>query len=379
MSRPLISVEDLRRRAKARIPRFAFDYIDGGAGREMALQRSEAAFRETCLTPRVLVNSATPADLGTRFLGRDWALPFGVAPMGLPGLAWPGADLMMARAAEAAGAPMVAATPGTARLEAVREQAPTASMFQLYVGASADITEDLIARAERAGYDTLIVTADVPRPGKRLRDLRNGFSLPLRPGPRLLAELLRCPAWSLATARHGSPSLVNLADYAEPGASASGLAALMARQSSGRLDWQVFSEIRKRWSGKLVLKGVLAAEDALKAHDTGADAVWISSHGGRQLDAAPATLTALRQIRAAIPRDIPLAVDGGVRNGEDILKALEAGADFVFIGRPFLYAIGAMGVTGPAALFEMFATELEAAMALSGRRSFARNGPSRQW
>ncbi|WP_353476116.1 alpha-hydroxy acid oxidase (plasmid) [Salipiger sp. H15] len=366
-----ISVSDLREKARKRLPRFVFDYLDGGAGDETALSRSRQAFRETCLRPRVLINSATPASLSHRFLKRDWALPFGIAPVGLPGLVWPGADSAFAAAAEAAGAPFVTATPATAKLESMRKAAPSSAMFQLYVGASTEITEDLIARAEAAGYESLVVTADVARPGRRLRDLRNGFGLPLTYTPRLLADLVRHPVWSLATARSGMPLLANLADYARPGAGAETLAQLMSRQSSGRLDWQEFSRIRQRWSGALVLKGVLDPEDAMRARDAGADAVQISSHGGRQLDGAPAPLDALRKIRDIMPKDYPLALDGGVRTGEDILKALEAGADFVFLGRPFLYAIAALGPRGPGALFGMLAQELESAMAQTGRRSIS--------
>ncbi|SFD97474.1 alpha-hydroxy acid oxidase [Roseivivax sediminis] len=378
MVRAPISSTDLRARAKARLPRFAFDYIDGGAGEEDALARSRQAYRETCLRPRVLVGSVSPADLTQAWLGQSWAQPFGIAPLGLPALAWPGADLALARAAEAAGVPFVTATPGTATLEAVRDAAPTRSAFQLYVGASAEITEDLIARAERAGYRTLVVTADVPRAGKRLRDLRNGFGLPLRFTPRLAADLALHPRWSLATLRAGAPRLANFATYAEAGAGAQTLAQLMARQSSGRLDWDVLGQIRARWSGALVLKGVLDPDDTERAVKAGVDAIHVSSHGGRQLDGAPATLDALRTIRATVPLDVPLAVDGGVRSGEDILKALEAGADFVFLGRPFLYAMAAEGKGGPAALIEMLAAELEAAMAQTGRRSVAeiRSGAS---
>lgn len=181
---------------------------------------------------------------------------------------------------------MVAATPATAPMEAVRKAAPTCSMFQLYVGADPAITENLISRAEAAGFEALVVTADVPRPGKRLRDLRNGFGLPLKFGPRMLLDLALHPRWSLATARAGAPKFANLADLAAPGAGALSLAQLMARQSSGRLDWDEFARIRDRWPGPLVLKGVLDPEDAIRARDAGADAVQVSSHGGRQLDGA---------------------------------------------------------------------------------------------
>lgn len=366
-----ISSHDLRLRARTRLPRFAFDYLDGAAGEEHAMRRSREAFGRACLRPRVLMNSDRRADLSHGFLGRAWSVPFGIAPLGLPGLAWPGADLAFARAAEAFGAPYVCPTPATETLESLRHAAPTRSMFQLYVGASREITEDLVARVERAGFDTLMVTADVPRPGKRLRDLRNGFGLPLRLNAGTLLDLALHPGWALATLAHGAPRLANLAPYAAPGAGARTLAQVMAAQSSGRLDWDVFAWIRRRWGGKLVLKGVLDAEDAAKAAAAGADAIQVSSHGGRQLDGAPAPLDVLPAIRAAVPQGYPIALDGGVRSGEHILKALEAGADFVFVGRPFLYAVAAYGPQGPQALFGMLASELEAAMAMTGRAAVA--------
>lgn len=372
--KPLISSLDLRERARSRIPRFAFDYLDGGAGEEDALRRSRQAFRRTSLTSRILVNSARKADLSHRFLDRSWALPFGIAPLGLPGLAWPGADLAFARAAEACGAPYVCPTPATETLEVLRKAAPTRSLFQLYVGASSAITDDLIARAEEAGFETIIVTADVPRPGKRLRDLRNGFGLPLKLKGGTIFDLARHPSWSLATLRNGAPRLANLAPYVDAGAGARTLAQVMSAQSSGRLDWDVFAQIRRRWRGKLVLKGVLHPDDAAAAVSAGADAIQVSNHGGRQLDGAPASLDALVQIRATVPAGFPVAIDGGVRSGEDILKALEAGADFVFVGRPFLYAVAAHGLEGPKMLFDMLANELETAMALTGKNKIAQRG-----
>lgn len=367
-----ISSQDMRARARSRIPRFAFDYLDGAAGDENAARRSREAFARTCLRPRILVNSDRQVDLSCRFLGRNWSVPFGIAPLGLPGLAWPGADLAFARSAQAFGAPYVCPTPATQTLEVLRGAAPTCSMFQLYVGASSEITQDLIARVEQAGFDTLVVTADVPRPGKRLRDLRNGFGLPLRLSAGTLLDLALHPRWALATLRNGAPRLANLAPYARPDAGARTLAQVMASQSSGRLDWDVFALIRRRWKGKLVLKGVLDADDAAMAVDAGADAIQVSSHGGRQLDGAPAPLDMLAPIRAAVPTGFPIALDGGVRSGEDILKALDAGADFVFVGRPFLYSVAAYGEEGPRALFEMLTSELEAAMAMTGRMQVAR-------
>lgn len=363
----MVSVDDLRLAARRRVPRFAFDYVDGGAGAEDGLSRNRAAFRRATFSPRVLVNTDGALDTGRNFLGRRWSLPFGVAPMGLAGMAWPGADIALARAAQAAGVPYVAATPATATLESLRTAAPDSAWFQLYVGKSAEITDDLLARARAAGYDTLVVTADVPRPGKRRRDLRNGFALPLRMGPRMLADLALHPAWALATLRAGAPRFANFQQYAGAGAGARSLAELMAGQSSGRLDWALLARIRAGWPGRLVLKGVLAPDDALRAAEAGVDAVQVSNHGGRQLDGAPAALDAVHAVRKAVGPGYPVAMDSGVRSGEDILKALDAGADFVFLGRPFLYAVAARGDAGAAEVIGLLHAELGQALAQTGR------------
>ena len=227
--------------------------------------------------------------------------------------------------------------------------------------------DDLIDRAAAAGYEVLVVTVDVPRPGKRRRDLRNGFALPLKIGPRMIADLMTHPKWSLEVLRKGAPRFANLERYAPPGAGARSLAELMAGQSSGRLDWTLLAQLRERWQGRLVVKGIMAPEDAMRAREEGVDAVIVSNHGGRQLDSAPATLHALKQIREAVGPDYSLAVDGGIRTGEDILKSLFAGADFTFLGRPFLYAVAARGTNGANDLFDMLRAELVNAMAQVGR------------
>ncbi|ETX13027.1 alpha-hydroxy acid dehydrogenase [Roseivivax halodurans JCM 10272] len=362
----VISADDLRRRARRKLPRFAFDYIDGGAGTEAGLARNRAAWLGETLQPKVLVNSDRALPTERSFLGRRWAMPIGIPPIGLAGLAWPEVDLILASAAEAAGIPYVASTPATVSLERLKSAAPTSGWFQLYVGKSEEITDDLIRRARDAGYETLVVTADVPRPGIRLRDVRNGFSLPLKATPRMAADLALHPAWAIRTFRAGAPRFANLERYAAPGTGAQSLAKLMAGQSSGRLDWTLFRRIREQWPGRLILKGVTSAPDAAQAADLGADAIWVSNHGGRQLDSAPATRDALPAIRKAVPEDFPLAVDGGLRGGEDVLKALVAGADFAFVGRPFLYSVAALGAEGPTRYIETLAAQLDNAMAQIG-------------
>ncbi|EKF19414.1 alpha-hydroxy acid oxidase [Nitratireductor pacificus] len=365
----LICADDLRKIARQKIPRFAFDFIDGGAGSELGLARNRAAFDAELLHPRILRNTDGQLSTAKRFLGREWSVPFGIPPFGMAAMAGSGTDQILAASAERNGLPYVASTPASASLEELKRLAPANGWFQLYVGRSQDIVDGLIARAETAGYETLVVTADVPRPGKRRRDLRNGLTLPLKMTPRMFVDLLRHPGWSMGMLLNGTPRFANLEPYAASGAGTHTLAQLMQGQSSGRLDWELLARIRKRWSGHLVLKGVLSPLDARTARDSGVDAVIVSNHGGRQLDAAPAPLQMLGGIRAEVGTDFPLAIDGGLRCGEDILKALLAGADFAFIGRPFLYSVAARGREGPDQLFNLLQDELLNAMSQIGLRS----------
>jgi L-lactate dehydrogenase (cytochrome) len=361
---PAVSIEDLRDSARRRLPRFVFDFLDGGAGREAGLARNEAAFDRVLFRPRALVD-VEARTLATTFLGRAWAAPVGAAPVGLGNLVWPGAERAIATAAVAADVPYVLSTPATTSLEEIAALAPRHAWFQLHVGRSQAIVDDLIDRAEAAGLDVLVVTVDVPAPGRRRRDLRNGFTLPFRPSLSLALDLALHPAWSLATLRHGAPRFANLEKYAPPGAGARSLAALMAEQSSGRLDWSLLEEIRRRWPRRLVLKGILSAADAVLAKNAGVDAVMVSNHGGRQLDGAPATLDVLPEIRAAVGPDYPLALDGGIRSGEDVIKALALGADFTFVGRPLLYG-AASGPTGAADAIAVLIAEASGTLAQLG-------------
>ncbi|MEW5421095.1 alpha-hydroxy acid oxidase [Amorphus sp. 3PC139-8] len=367
------SVDDLRLRARRRLPRFAFDFIDGGAGNEASLGRNVEAYRQATLVPRILRNVDGDLATETTLFGRTWRVPFGVAPIGMAGIAWPGIDGWLAAGAERAGAPYTASTPATATLEELRTAAPTVSWFQLYVGREQRIVDDLLHRAEAAGYETLLVTADVPKPGKRLRDIRNSFMLPLRPSVRMALDVAIHPGWSWAIARSGSPRFCNLERYTK-NSSASSLAEFMASQSSGRLDWALFDHIRKTWKGRIALKGVLSPEDAVEAARRGADAVVVSNHGGRQLASAPATLHALGAVRDALGPDFTVLLDGGIRSGEDILKGLLAGADFVLMGRPFVFAVGAYGQEGAERVFELLRAELVNAMGQIGLSDIADRG-----
>ena len=359
------SIAAMRAVARRRLPKFVFDYCDGGAGQETALEDAVAAFSRRKMRPRILTGCES-RDQSIQLLGQTFASPFGVAPVGLANLVHSGTDLALAQAARFAAVPYILSTAATTSLEQIARAAP-GSWFQLYVGADQAIVDDLIDRAETCDFATLVVTADVPAPGKRLRDLMNGFVLPFRPSPRLVYEVIRHPAWLLDYLLHGGPQFENLKPYQHQGGATQDLATLMASQSSARLDWLLLNQIRRRWKGSLVLKGVLDPADAERAVSLGVDGLIVSSHGGRQLNCAPAPLDALGPIVEACPPGIPVMMDGGARCGEDVAMALALGARMVFLGRPFLFAVGALGPrSGPTRLIALLQDELDRALAHLG-------------
>ena len=360
-----LSYEDFRRAARRRIPRVAFDYLDGGSSTEIALRESVAALDRLRFLPRALVN-VDRIDISRTLFGRRYAVPFGIAPIGLAGLICPGADRMLCDAAIAADMPYVLSTAATTAIETAAAASKGHAWFQLYVARDEAVADDLIDRADALGVEVLFVTVDVPVPGRRLRDIRNGLGLPLRPSLKLAADVARRPGWCLALARDGAPRLQNIERYAAPGATSGQIAAFMATQSSGRLDWTVLNHIRARWPRKLVVKGIVAPEDAVRARDAGADGLVVSTHGGRQLNSTIASIDALPSVRRAVGPDFPVLLDSGVRSGEHVAKALALGADFVLMGRLPLMAIGAGGAAGLASAFEMVTDDLRRTLALLG-------------
>lgn len=357
-------IDDLRNRARRRIPRVIFDFMDGGAGHEGGLRYNTEAFDKVRLRPRALVNTET-IDTGTELLGRRWAAPIGIAPIGLTNLIWPGGDESVARTAVEMGLPYTLSTAGTTSIERIGEVAP-GSWFQLYVAKSEEVVDDLIRRADAAGFEALVVTVDVPRPSRRLRDLRNGFQLPLRPKPSLVMDIASRPRWALETLRHGVPRFASIERYAPPKSSAQSLAAYMSSQSSARLDWEVVRQIRRQWPRRLILKGIQSAADAIRARDEGADAIVISNHGGRQIEGAMATIESLVEVRAAVGTDFTVILDSGIRGGEHVAKALACGADFVLVGRAAMYGLAAGGKAGVRHALQLLIDELAITMAHLG-------------
>ena len=357
MGKKIFSASDARKFARRRLPRIIFDFIDGSAGEETAHALNVDMIESLRLLPRVLVN-VDRRNHQKVLLDQTWNLPFGIAPMGMCNLTWPDADAMLARAATHYGIPLVLSTMASSSIEKTAERAGEHAWFQLYVGQSEEVAYHLLDRAETVGYTNLVLTVDVPGIGARPREQRNGFQSPFRIRPRQFFDFAMHPQWSLTTLKTGVPRLANV--------NVPGGVQFKRDEARGGLDWDFLARLRERWPGNLIVKGVLGVEDTLRARDTGADAVCVSNHGGRQFDSAPAAIQMLPRIRAALGPDFPLLFDSGVRNGEGVIKALALGADFVLIGRPFLYAMGANGFDGLQQVIELFRSQIDIGLAQLG-------------
>ncbi len=350
------SAEDARRLARRRLPWMVFDYIDGAAGAEVGAARNRVALDAMTLRPRVL-RDVSERSLATTLFGKPAQRSFGIAPMGMCNLSAPGADLMLARLAARYEVPLGVSTVASTPMEEVIEVAEGNAWFQLYFSGNGEGTFKLVERARAAGYKTLVLTVDVPEVGRRPRELRHGFKMPFRIGPRQFIDFALHPRWSLATVLAGKPQMANfLMDGYD----------FDRTESRAKATWKTLARLRDQWGGKLVVKGVLDPEDALAVKAAGADAVQVSSHGARQLDSAPAAFEALQQIRAVVGDDYPVFYDSGLRSGEDAVKALIAGADFVFFGRVVQFAMAAAGEAGLRQLWDVLSDEFSIAMAQIG-------------
>ncbi len=349
--------EDARALARRRLPWMVFDYIDGAAGDEHGAALNRTALSDLRLRPRVLVNVAK-RDLSVQVFDHEAARPFGISPMGMCNLAAPGADLMLARIAARCKTPLGVSTVSSTSLEEIIAEAEGHAWFQLYLSGDGTSALKLVDRAEAAGYRTLVLTLDVPEVGRRPRELRHGFKMPFRLGPRQFVDFALHPRWSIATALKGKPQMAN---FTRPGEE------FDRTESRAAADWDYLARLRERWKGNLVVKGVLDAEDSVRLKEAGVDAIQVSSHGGRQLDAAPPPILALKAIRAAVGPEFPLFFDSGLRSGEDVIKAYAMGADFVFFGRVMQFAIAAGGETGLKQLWDVFTDETSLTLAQIGK------------
>ncbi|WP_322469713.1 alpha-hydroxy acid oxidase [Hydrogenophaga sp. SNF1] len=371
-----LRMDDVRERARRYLPRFVADYVDGGAEDERCLDHNARDLAALRLVPHCLRDTRA-VDTSVEVFGRTWKRPLGVAPVGFNGLVRPNGDVLLARAAASQGLPFVLSTASNARLETVRAAAPEAAQWmQLYVMSDRAIAEQIVRRAAAAGFEALVLTVDVPVSGMRERDVRNGFKLPFRPGPRTLWDLASHPRWSLGMARHGAPGFVNLSESTGGAASAQVQAALLARAMDRSLVWDSLAWLRRLWQGPLLIKGVLHRDDAARAAREGVDGLIVSNHGGRQLDAAPSTISVLPGIVQAVDGRLPVFVDSGFRRGSDAVKALSLGARGVFVGRPAVWGLAADGEAGAARSLDLIGTEIERTLTLMGAASLRDLGPA---
>jgi L-lactate dehydrogenase (cytochrome) len=357
MSNPIHTYDDARRLARRRLPRMVFDYIEGAAGAGHGEALNLAALASVRLQPRVLVN-VSERELAVPLFGGMAGLPFGTSPMAMCNLAAPGADRQLAALSAKHRVPLGVSTLSSTPLEQLIERAEGHAWFQLYFSGDGTQTRKLLDRVHAAGYKHLIMTLDVPEVARRPRDQRNGFKIPFRIGPRQFVDFALHPRWSLGQLAAGKPEMAN---FLMPGYSFERTA------SRGAADWSTFRALRERWPGKLVAKGVSSVDDALHLKREGADAIQVSSHGGRQLDAAPPPILQLRAIRQALGPGFPLFYDTGLRSGEDVIKAYAMGADFVFFGRAMQYAAAADGEHGLAQWWQLLAEDIGNTLAQIGR------------
>lgn len=367
---PPINIADLRDRARRRLPRMFFDYLDTGAFGEATLRRNRIDLDALELTQRVLVD-VSQRDLSHTFLGRKSALPFMLAPVGFCGMFAGGGEILAARAAKAAGIHFCLSTFAVAAMEDVAEQAGLIPDFQIYIFKRRELAEQLLERARKTGVTTLFLTADTAVGGLRERDTRNGFRTSERLGLRPLVDMLFHPRWCFDQLAAGKPRLGVARDWTEFGTSLMQQTTRLTRFLDPSLQWSDLKWLRDRWSGRLVVKGILSADDARRAIDHGVEALVVSNHGGRQLDSTRSSIRALPEIAAAVDGRAEVLFDSGIRRGSDIVKALALGADGVLLGRAYVYGLAAKGGAGVAAALRLLATEMEITMALMGVTTIA--------
>lgn len=364
------TIDDLERAAGRRAPRFARDFVAGGLGDDVCLRRNRAALDACQIVPRYGLDVRN-VDPGVTLFGQRYAMPLGVAPMGLAGLLRAGADESLAAAAQAARVPYVYSSVGNSTIERIGQIAPDVFWFQLYAVPADDhrVSLDLVRRAARAGARVLVVTLDVPVRAKRSGDVRNGLVVPFKPRPRTVLDVLRAPRWALDLLRHGQPRFGNFLPYVGQAPSVQQLATYVFQQMAGPMTWDALVRIRDAWPHAMVVKGVLHPDDAQTALSIGADGVLVSNHGGRQFDASPAALEALPAIVERIGQHATVLVDGGLRHGVDVLRALRCGAHAALAGRAFLWGHGAAGPAGAAHVAALFQEEFRIALAQAGVRT----------
>lgn len=368
------SIADLRELARRRIPRAIFEYADRGAYDEVTFGRNRADLESLEFRQRVMVD-VSQQSLTTTLLGQAATIPVAIAPTGLTGLFHADGEMLGARAAEAFGVPFCLSTMSICSIEDVRGAVTKPFWFQLYLMRDRGFTEELIERAKAARCSALLLTVDLPILGLRRRDAKNGLSIPPRLTLMNALDVAMRPAWALQVLRGKRRTFGNLAGRMPQTGGLTTLSQWIASQFDPSVTWQDIEWVRSRWPGKLIVKGILDAQDARHACASTTDAIVVSNHGGRQLDGAPSTISVLPEIAAAVDGRCEVLFDGGVQSGQDVLKALALGARGCLIGKAFLYALAARGEAGVSAALDIIAKELQVSLALTGLRDVRSAGP----
>ena len=339
------SIDDLRNKAQKKIPKFAFEYLDGGCNEDVNLIRNTAEIRDVQLKPNYL-RKHHGSSLKTNLFGIEYDAPFGIAPVGLQGLMWPNSPEILAKAAFEHNIPFILSTVTTTSIERAAELTEGKAWFQLYHPAEEIVKKDLLNRAEASGMKVLVILADVPTFGYRPRDIRNGLAMPPKMNLKNIFDVFKKPDWILQTLIHGQPAFKTLEPYMPKGLNLKKLGEFMDVTFSGRLNEDRIASIREQWKGKLVIKGVVSEEDTKKAIRLGVDGLIVSNHGGRQLDAGQSSIVPMTYLAKKYKDQIKIMVDSGLRGGPDIARAMASGAEFTFMGRSFMYGVGALGKLG---------------------------------
>ncbi|NKC50756.1 alpha-hydroxy-acid oxidizing protein [Ochrobactrum cytisi] len=363
----IVEIADLKRLAQRRVPKMFFDYADSGAWTESTYRSNEDDFKKIKLRQRILVDM-TNRSLETTMIGEKVSMPVALAPTGLTGMQHADGEMLAAQAAEAFGVPFTLSTMSICSIEDVASVTKKPFWFQLYVMKDRDFVKNLIGRAKAAGCSALVLTLDLQILGQRHKDIRNGLSAPPKFTPKHIWQMATRPGWCLGMMGTQRRTFRNIAGHAKNVTDLSSLSSWTAEQFDPQLNWNDVARIKEQWGGKLILKGILDVEDAKMAAKSGADAIIVSNHGGRQLDGAPSSISMLQPIVDAVGDKIEVHVDGGIRSGGDVLKARALGAQGVYIGRPFLYGLGAMGKDGVTLALDIIRKELDVTMALCGKR-----------
>lgn len=360
------SVRDMRQAAQKRIPKFAWDYLSEGIGQNHSLQNNRTALDKVLLSPKYLVDDADTPDCSQSLLGQTYSHPFGVAPVGLGGLVWPGIAEALASAAKRQNLPFCLSSFATVRMETIFDLAAENAWYQHYMCADDDDNKTLLQRALNCGYKNLVITIDIPTVTRRNHNIKNGLSVPPGMNARNLMQICQNPQWALSTLKHGIPRFENFTELLPQNTTLEQTGFYLQHMIEGHVTLDRLKAIRDKWPHKLIVKGILSENDAIQCVELGADSLVLSNHGGRQLDAANSVIPRIKPIRNVVGSELPIIVDGGATTGLDVMRYIACGADFVLMGRAFMYAVAAMGPQGANHVMQVLSEEMENTMAQIG-------------